>query len=92
VLAQGFSTADVAGLWRVNQLATPTTSITGASVGSYSGVLSFNAAGAATGDLVDDPTNDYTVTGDLTLSLTGVVTGTLNLNDGLGGGSSPGTR
>ena len=47
---------------------------------------------AATGDLVDDSTNDYTVTGDLTLSLTGVVTGTLHLNDGLGGGCSPGTR
>jgi hypothetical protein len=28
-------------------------------------------AGAATGDLVDDLTNDYTVTGDLTPSLTG---------------------
>jgi hypothetical protein len=87
-LAQGFSTADLAGLWRVNHLATPTTSITGGSVRSYSGVLIFDTAGAATGDLFDDLFNDYTVTGSLTLSPTGVVTGTLTLNDGLGGGGS----
>ena len=87
-LAQSFSTADLAATWRVNQVSTPTTSITGGSVRSYSGVFIFDPAGAVTGVLTDDLTNDYTVTGTLTLSPAGVVTGTLDLNDGLGGGGS----
>jgi hypothetical protein len=78
---QSFSTADLAGTWRVFQLATPPGTV-GASIRSYSGQVTFDATGAVTaGTLTDDQAVQYTVTGTLTLTAAGLLQGTLALED-----------
>jgi hypothetical protein len=84
--AQSISTADLTGTWSVFQLTTPATTFTGADVRSYSGTLTFDAAGVVTaGMLVDNqPAPDtFTVTGSLMVSAQGLVDGTLTLDDGV---------
>jgi hypothetical protein len=82
--AQSISTADLAGTWSVFQLATPSTTFTGAAVRSYSGTLTFNVAGTVTaGTLTDDQAAGFTVSGALAVTAAGVVDGTLTLDDGL---------
>jgi hypothetical protein len=80
--AQSFTTADLAGDWRIFQLATPAGNVSQASIRSYTGQVTFDATGAATGSLTDDQGTAYTVTGALTLAATGLVQGTLDLADG----------
>lgn len=83
--AQSFATADLAGTWRVFHLATPTSGVTGASIRSYSGAVTFDGTGAVSaGTLTDDQFTGYTVTGALTLSPAGLLQGTLTLDGGLG--------
>jgi hypothetical protein len=82
--AQSFSTADLAGTWRVFQLATPMGNVVAASIRSYSGQVTFDATGAvAPGVLTDDQSTPYTVTGTLTLTAAGLLQGTLTLDDGV---------
>ena len=82
--AQSISTADLAGTWSVFQLATPATNVTGGSIRSYSGTLTFADTGLVTaGTLTDDQPRNYTVTGQLTLTATGLLQGTLALDGGL---------
>jgi hypothetical protein len=81
--AQTLSTADLAGTWRVFQLATPPGAVSQASIRSYAGQVTFDAAGTATaGSLADDQGIVYTLTGALTLSPAGLVQGVLDLADG----------
>jgi hypothetical protein len=81
--AQSFGTADLAGTWRIFQLATPAGNVSQASIRSYTGQVTFDATGAVTaGSLTDDQGTVYTVTGALTLAATGLVQGTLDLADG----------
>lgn len=81
--AQPLSTADLADAWQVTYVATPTTAFTGLSLRAYKGVVTFSAAGAASGTIVADEFTPaaltFTVTGSLALTGQGLVTGTLVL-------------
>ena len=93
VQAQSFSATDLEGTWQVSQLATPRGVLTGADVRSYSGEVSFDSTGVVTGVsiLADDTgVNSYTVSGNLSVSTGGLVSGTLLLT-GVDPGTSSGT-
>jgi len=82
VQAQTFSAADLEGTWQVFQLATPRGVLTGIDVRSYSGEVSFDSTGVVTGVstlTADDGITSYTVSGNLSVSIGGVVNGTLLL-------------
>jgi hypothetical protein len=82
--AQTLSTADLAGTWSVFQLATPAANVTAPGVRSYSGTLTFDATGAVTSGILNDPPIVYGVTGTLSLTAAGLLDGTLVLDDGGG--------
>jgi hypothetical protein len=88
-----FSTADLAGTWRLFQLATPTGTVDPANIRSYSGVVAFDATGAVTGgelsEVTTDPSTGDQITstvqltgGALTLSAVGVLGGAITLDGG----------
>jgi hypothetical protein len=91
--AQSISTADLAGTWSVFQLATPAGGFAGSDVRSYSSFngsssdpLTFDGTGTVTGGtLTDDLGNTFPVTGQLSVTAAGIVTGTLTLGGGGGG-------
>jgi len=84
--AQTFSNADLAGVWGVYQLATPSSVLTGADIRTYTGQVEFDAGGIVNSDgsvVTDDLGNAYLVSGNFSVSTSAVVTGRLTLT-GLG--------
>jgi hypothetical protein len=81
--AQALSTADLADDWRVTFVATPTTLFTGSSLRDYRGDVVITSGGVVSGTLVADEFTPgaltFTVTGTVTLSAQGLMTGTLKL-------------
>ena len=85
--AQTFSNADLEGTWNVFQLTAPTGPLTGANVSSYSGQVTFDANGFVDPDSsvivsnqVDGPTY-FVISGNFSVSVGGVVTGKIFLNN-----------
>ena len=80
--AQSFSTGDLQGTWVFFQLATPTTGFTNTGIRSYSGSVSFDANGVASGSVADDLISSFTITGgSFAVGVDGEVEGTLQFND-----------
>ena len=92
--AQSISIGDLAGTWSVFQLATPSGAFASSDIRSYSSFngsaidpLTFDGTGTVTaGTLTDDLGSTFPVTGQLSVTAAGIVTGTLTLGGG-GGGS-----
>jgi hypothetical protein len=88
--AQSISIADLAGTWSVFQLSTPAGNFSATAIRSYSSAgdpLVFDGTGTVTGGtLTDDLDNTFPVTGQLSVTPAGILTGTLTLGGG-GGGS-----
>jgi hypothetical protein len=91
--AQSFGTSDLAGTWRLFQLATPAGNVSQASIRSYSGQVTFAANGAVTAgsitEVSTDPNTGDPITdvialtgGTLTLSAAGVLGGSIELDGG----------
>jgi|SRR5688572_19877045 len=91
--AQSFATSDLAGTWRLFQLATPAGNVSQASIRSYSGQVTFDATGGVTAgsitevstdpDTGDPISDDIPLTGGtLTLSAAGVLGGSIELDGG----------
>jgi hypothetical protein len=85
--AQTFSTADLEGTWEVFQLATPRIAVTGDGIRTYRGEVTFDANGVLVGinPIADnDPVtggNTFLATGNFSVTVGGVVKGTLNLTN-----------
>jgi len=82
VQAQSFSAADLEGIWEVFQLATPPGLLSGSDIRTYRGQVEFDATGTVvsiSSALGDDLASSYVVSGNLSVSIGGVVTGTLTL-------------
>jgi hypothetical protein len=91
--AQSFATSDLAGTWRLFQLATPTGNVSQASIRSYSGQVTFAVNGGVTAGSITEVSTDPN-TGDpisedspltggtLTLSAAGVLGGSIELDGG----------
>ena len=83
--AQTFSNADLEGVWNVFQLTAPTGALTGPDVSSYSGQVEFDANGLVVSASSAIAKNEgatppaYLVSGNFSVSVGGVVTGTLIL-------------
>ena len=56
--AQSFATSDLAGTWRLFQLATPTGNVSQASIRSYSGQVTFAVNGAVTAGSITEVSTD----------------------------------
>jgi hypothetical protein len=89
-----FTTADLAGRWFLSQVVTPTGTFTGNDIRGYSGNLNFAVTGtlAPGGDPLDnnlvDGETDFDVSGTLTVSAQGLLTGTLTLVETFAGGET----
>jgi hypothetical protein len=88
--AESFSTADLAGTWRVFQLATPPVNVNASAIRSYRGTAVFDATGAIAdvSSIANDQQVAYMLTGNLSISDVGIVTGTLTLNAALTGAAA----
>lgn len=93
--AQTFSNANLEGTWEVFQLATPKIAVSGDGIRTYRGEVTFDATGLVVGanPITDnDPVtfgNVFLATGNFSVSIGGVVTGTLTLTNTDPGGGGP---
>jgi hypothetical protein len=93
--AQAFLPSDLQGTWEIFQLATPPGSFNGSSIGAYRGEVTFDEAGVVsdTSFLTENQSgNTYLIPigANVSISTTGVVTGSLPLSKISGTGPSSG--